>query len=158
MPTSPKPRNNWQRKRAIRGLKNHKADSADALMTLLRDLIASALQRAGLTATIAHDVQYQLVKLTNIKHTKAHAPDSGEYGLLVHYTPKGLHVVVFSQAAPSQPMRLIFSKSGALSAILSELYSWKKRTSQAATIPAATYRVVAEQLRNLAAANPHLLP
>src|SRR5690606_13008441 len=81
MPTTQKkPRNNWQRKRAIRGLKSHKADTPGALMVLLRDLLASALQRAGLTATVVHDVQHQLVKLTNIKHTKAHAPDSGDFG------------------------------------------------------------------------------
>lgn len=146
-------------KRAQRRLRHaHTITTPETLMPLLRDRLAAALGKAGISATIVHDTQHQLVKLSNLQHRKALATGNPEYGLLVHYTPKGLHVVVFSQPAADKPMRLIFSKSGQLTAILAELFGWKNRNETAAELPLATYRVVAEQLRQLAAAYPALIP
>lgn len=149
-------KNHWQRSRAVRRLTRTPL-TAETLLPTLHTALARALAKAGLSATVVHEVQHRLVKLTNIKHNKALAPSNPEYGLLVHYTPsRSLHVVVFSQPVADRPMRLIFTKSGSLEEVLADLTVWKKRHPNARELPPATYRVVIEQLRNLAAAAPKL--
>lgn len=152
------PRNNWQRKRAIRRLKKDTTITADTLLPTLRDALAKALSKADIRATVVHDVPHKLVKLTNMRHTKARDSANADYGLLVHYTPKGMHVVVFTQIGAENPMRLVFTKSGPLNIVLAELASWKSRNTTAKQLPPGLYRVVAEQLRNLADAAPGLIP
>lgn len=151
-----KRKNRWQRRRAVRSLARTPL-TAETLLSTLHTRLAKALTKADLSATVVHDVPHQLVKLTNIKHNKALAQSNPEYGLLVHYTPsRSLHVVVFSQPSPDKPMRLVFTKSGKLEDVLTELSIWKKRNPNARELPQATYRVVIEQLRNIAAAAPKL--